>query len=280
MGAIPLALFAAVLWGVGQVFTKRGYEESTPLFNNLLAAVVTIATAVPFALLNGATFQLSVFPLTVVIAALLLCYYYILAKGQVSLTGTVLSSYPIITITLSFIFLQEQPSLFQKLAIVAVLLGTILIAAGEGLSHIKEIKLGDWFWIAIAGALSIGTSDFLSKVANNKTDVYSYLLDYGIAYCIVAGISYFFDKKGRTFPAINNMKFLPTLIGVTMIEIGLFVYYLAISKGLVSLVTPISSVFAAITVVLAWIFLKERVKKLQVVGILFSVAGIILIGIG
>lgn len=281
MSAIFLALVAATVWGVGQVFVKKGFEETTPLFNNLLGALVTLVIAIPFAMLSGANFSVSLkmLPFSLLIVSLLLCYYYIIAKGQVSLTGTVLASYPIITVILSLIFLHESPSIFQKLAIVFILLGTIVIASGENISVIKRFKIGDWFLWALIGALSIGISDFLAKVAINNSDTYSYILSYGIAFCILSPLSYLFDKKGRKFPKFNSKKFLPTFAGVIMIEIGMPIYYIAISQGLVSVITPLSSIYVAITAILAWIFLKEKINKIQFLGIIFSILGVILIGI-
>lgn len=104
-------LLAALLWGVGQVFIKKGLSHTTPLFNNLFGAVVILAVAIPFALVNGGNLSLvpQMLPLTLVIAALLICYYYILEKGQISLTGTVLASYPLFTVILSSFFLKEIP---------------------------------------------------------------------------------------------------------------------------------------------------------------------------
>jgi len=220
-------LLSATLFGVGQVFTKKGLDETSPLLNNLLGAGVTLLITVPFALMNGAhiSFVPKVLPITLVIALLLLCYYYIIAKGQVSLTGTILASYPLITIALSLLFLHEQPSLFQKIAIALILLGTIVIVAGENLNAFKRLQFGGWFYWALGGAIAIGTGDFLTKIAINRSDMYTYLLAYGIAFGIVAGSSYFFDKKGRRFPKLTNTKFLPTLIGVTMLETGVVVFY-------------------------------------------------------
>src|SRR3989344_3757394 len=99
-------LLAALLWGVSQVLIKKGFEETTPLFNNLFGALVILIIAIPFAMLNGAHFWLvpKMLPLTLLIALLLICFYYVLEKGQVSLTGTVLASYPVFTVVLSLLF--------------------------------------------------------------------------------------------------------------------------------------------------------------------------------
>jgi uncharacterized membrane protein len=278
---MTFALLAAALWGVGQIFTKKGLSETSPLFNNLLGAVVTIVLIVPFVMLNGANLSdvPKIFPLACIITFLLLSYYYIIGVGKVSLTGTVLAMYPLITIFLSLIFLRENPNLYQKLAVLIVLSGTFILAIGEDIAVTKKLRFGRWFWIAIIGACLSGSSDFLAKVALNKVgNTYSYLLAYAIAFMAMALISIFIDKKGRKMPKINK-KIIPTLLGVTMMESGMIAYYIALSLGFVSLVTPISSAYVAITAILAWIFLKEKVNKIQAAGIIFSVFGIILLGV-
>lgn len=274
-------LLAASLWGAGQVFTKKGLQEISPLFNNILGAIVILLLTIPFALLNGVDFSLvaKLLPLTLVIAALLLCYYYVIAQGQVSLTGTVLALYPCITVVLSLFFLHEQPSLFQKLAIILILLGAVILAIGEDIQVLKKFKINTWFWWATGGGLSIGISDFLAKIAVNKGGIYTYIFTYGIAFLVVVLISFIFDKKGRQLPKFTARKFLPTIVGVTMVEAGLVSFYIAMASGLISVVAPLSSVYVAITAVLAWFFLKERINRFQMVGIVFSIIGVVLVSI-
>ncbi len=262
------------------MFAKKGLSHTTPLFNNLLGACLFFILAVPFALSNGANFSEvpRIFLPTCVIAALLLVYYYVINLEKVSLSGTIQSSYPLFTIILSFIFLHENPSLLQKLAALIVLAGTVILAAGEDIVLSKRIRFGRWFWIALAGAVMAGTSDFFAKTILNHTNTYSYILTYAIAYMCVAVLSALIDKNGRKLPKLNQ-KIIPTFLGVSMMELGTITFYLAISLGLVSVVSPASSFYVGITAVLAWIFLKEKVNKLQVLGVILSAIGVIFLGI-
>ncbi len=274
-------LFAAMLWGVGQIFVKKGLGDISPLLNNIFGSVVIFIVSMSYSLLNGVNYALlpKVFPLALAASFLILIYYYAISKGQVSLTGTILSMYPLVTIVLSLYFLHEQPSIAQKLAIIFVLLGTFILALGENAKKLRNLKIDSWFWWGIIGAFLIGISDFLAKVGTNQTDLYTYVFAYGLAFPLVSAISFVFDKKGRKLPEFSINNFLPTVLGVSMVESGLIVYYIAISKGLVSVVTPISSVYVGITVILALIFLKEKIKGLQIFGIILSFIGIILLGL-
>src|SRR5437773_1937877 len=103
-------LFSAVFWGVGQVVIKKGYQNLSPLFNNVLAAILIPVMVIPLALTHGIHPEkiLAILPLTLVVAIIFLSYYYVIKLGQVSLTGTVISTSPLITVILSLMFLGES----------------------------------------------------------------------------------------------------------------------------------------------------------------------------
>lgn len=275
------SLLAALLWGVGQVFAKRGLSYTSPLFNNLLATVVDVVFWMPVALTGGVEFGKfpAVFPLAVVAGATYFVYYYVITKGEISLTGTIQATYPLTTIILSAIFLHEQTNLFQKLATLLVISGSILIAIPNDKNLLKKFQFADWVYWAIAGSILIGFGDFLAKVAINKSNAYTWLFFLALAYLPCAFINFLLDKKGRFIPEFNLKKLLPSIIGVAMIGIGIIPFNLAFQYGLASLVGPISSSYVVLTAILAFVFLKERINRIQLLGILSTFSGIVLLGI-
>ncbi len=275
-------LLAGILWGVGQVIIKKGFNNLPPLFNNVLAAIIIPLIMIPLSLINGIKFDLvwSVLPLTFVIAILFLSYYYIIGMGQVAFTGTIIGTSPLFAILLSVVFLHENPSIFQKLAIFLIILGTTLIAVPDKVTTIKDLKLGSWFWWAICTAIAVGCADFFIKILINHSDVYTYLFTYSLCLIVVSILSIFFDKKGRAaMPAFTLKKYLPTLIGVVIMEIAFVSYHFALAQGLVSVVSPVSSTYIPITALLAWIFLKEKINKMHCTGIVLAAIGVIFVGI-
>lgn len=279
---LVLTLITTLFWGFGQVFSKKGLSYTTPLFNNIVGALATIIITIPAAFLLGANIQdvLRILPLSLLIATLLLSYYYVIAKGNISLTGTVLGSSPLLVVFLSFLFLNEHPSVFQMLAALLVMTGTLTLILAEDLELSKKLRFGSWVVWGLAGAGAAGSADFLSKVVLDSSHIKgsTYVLAYGISFVIVVCISFFIDKNGRQFPKFNR-KILPTLIGDTMLEVGMIFFFLALSSGFASIVAPISSFYVGITAVLAWIFLHEKANKLQMAAVAISCAGIILLGV-
>lgn len=225
----------------------------------------------------GVNFQkvLTILPLAIVAGSTYFIYYYAISKGQISLTGTILAAYPLTTIILSSLFLREQTNVFQKMAIGLILLGSVLIAMPKN----RKVKFESWVWWAIMGALLTGFGDFLAKMAVNLSDTYTWLFTLGLAYIPLTLINIALDKKGRIIPKLTLRQAVPAVGGIVMISTGMIFFYLAFGKGLASLVTPVSSSYVVLTAVLAFIFLKEKINKIQLVGILSASLGIILLGI-
>lgn len=77
------------------------------------------------------------------------------------------------------------------------------------------------------------------------------------------------DGKGISYGIVNGV----------LSAIGLLAYYAAVSRGKVSVVGPVTSLFPLLTVILAFVFLRERLNGVQVVGVALSLAAIAIFSI-
>ncbi len=62
--------------------------------------------------------------------------------------------------------------------------------------------------------------------------------------------------------------------------LGLVTFYLALERGMASVVVPLISVYPVITTALAIAFLHERLTSLQAAGVGCAVLGVALISLG
>ena len=283
------ALLVMVTWGIGDVFAKKGMQKISPVWNNILAVGFAIFFWVPFALFHGGSFlSLTRFDLFLssIIALLYLTYYYAIERGKLILTATLLSTYQVTAVILSIIFLHERPSTVQLLAILLIIVGTFLISSDEVrrlLTILKtktsEIKLS-WVVWGLFGGFCNGVGDFLSKIGVVKTGPYNFLLALAVGYVLTIGINLLFDKKGlKRSPWKAPKLFIYTLVGTGFVELGLIALNLAFETGPASLVSPIISSSIVVTVILAALFLKEKVTKIELYGVLTTIFGILLINI-
>jgi drug/metabolite transporter (DMT)-like permease len=70
------------------------------------------------------------------------------------------------------------------------------------------------------------------------------------------------------------------LIGIGLLDtVGFTSSTLGVLTEQVSIVTVLSSLFSAVTVVLAWIFLHERLDRTQWLGVIIIFCGIVLVSV-
>ena len=72
--------------------------------------------------------------------------------------------------------------------------------------------------------------------------------------------------------------FWPWVVGVAVLDTAANVAYnLGITVSLTAVVSVISSLFSAVTVLLAWVFLRERLARWQWAGVGAILVGILLV---
>jgi drug/metabolite transporter (DMT)-like permease len=94
---------------------------------------------------------------------------------------------------------------------------------------------------------------------------------------LVLLFSWFLLKKQSVGIKKQNLNLFPLIALIGILEAGAVasVNY-GIAVGDLILVSPISSALSVVTITLAVIFLKEKISKLQLAGIILTICGIIL----
>lgn len=277
---IYFSLITLFLWGVGQILIKKGFSNISSLWSIAMSALVNTVVYTPFALMTGADFSISpsAFLYILVISMLNMLFFYAIAKGQISFSGTIFATYPIVTILLSYLFLGDNPTQFQYAMIALILLGGGLLGYSTK-SKNQRSMFGSWLLWAIAGAVGVGIADFLAKITIGNIGVEKYNLFFPFAYILGFLGFWVVDKKGRTLPKkVGVNKFSWTLGGVTLLTMGMLSFNYALEQGNVSLVATISSGYAALTVVLAHFFLREKMTFRQMLAVACILVGIVFIG--
>ncbi|MDM9380586.1 EamA family transporter [Chlorogloeopsis sp. ULAP01] len=130
-----------------------------------------------------------------------------------------------------------------------------------------------WFTYALVSLFLYGCWGFFSKLATNYINPKSALI-YDILGAIFVGL---------VFITVNNLEwrgdirgvFYAVITGVTGTLATLF-YLVAVSKGSSSIVLPLTSLYPAITVILAFFILKEPMTLRHGIGIILAIFAIIL----
>lgn len=213
-----------------------------------------------------------------------LALYHSFEVGTLSIVGPVSSSYPALTVALSLLS-GEHLQLARGAGLAVTLAGVVLASTSfaslkpknvEAGSEVSSARLSKGVGWAIAAALGFGVMFWflgfhvLPKVGA-PVAVWVVRLTSIAALGLVAG------------PARQSLK-LPRgmvwwgLFAAGILDTAAFLTNNAgMQLGQVSVVSVLASLYGAVTVLLAWIFLRERLEFSQWFGIVMIFVGVVLV---
>ncbi len=133
--------------------------------------------------------------------------------------------------------------------------------------------MNNWFTFSVIALLMWGLWGFFPKLATYYLDPMSILI-YEIVGTIFIGAVILFI--GGFKPDIHTKGIIfGILTGVTL-TLGSLFFLFALSKGKVSVVVTMTALYPLITILLAFLLLKEPITIKQGIGILFALLAMIL----
>lgn len=188
-------------------------------------------------------------------------YFESIVAGPITIVGTLSAAYPVLTVLFARLFLNESLFWAQYLGIFAVIAGCIGLSYAPADASGKRIER---YWIPLAATALLlwGASQTLVKYSyslpNSSEGGLAILNTIGGA--ITLGIYGILHGGHKTHsPGEWGLSFLP----MGMMAGGDLAVLIASHTGPVSVVTPVSGAYPIVTLIFAWIVLKERLHSLQ-----------------
>lgn len=138
----------------------------------------------------------------------------------------------------------------------------------------KDRLMKGWFLQSVGALFLWGLWSFIPKISVRYIDPKSAFLFEMLGAFLVA--CWIFVSVGFK-PSLSFLAVVLSIITGVVGAVGVLFFLSAVSKGPVSLVTAISSLYPAITLILAFVFLNESISFKQLLGIVLGVFAIILI---
>ena len=276
MSALTLGLIAALCWGFHDIcvrFLSQKTAISACIFTVILTglvfhSVLTVSTgtlqamparAVYLSLGAGGFFIIATFGL-----------YYAFQRGPVRLVAPLIASYPILSV--SWAAFQGTPiSAAQWLAVLAVVIGVSLVAALSDTSSDETPPIGRTILYALIAAIGFaGTFALGQGAAAISHDMPSTLVTRLAALSLVVVILLAYKQ-----PFWPGKQALPWLVAMGIADgIALMSVLSAGALPNAKYASVSSSLFGMLTIVLAWMFLKERMTLAQWAGCIVAFAGV------
>ena len=278
MLGIIIALLSAIFMTGMQILLKKSYKELDPsvafLFDMLFGLIIWI----PVGFVFGATWNcvIDCIPYAIISAILSECLvFYALSKGNLSVATVLISTYPIYTLLFSVLINDEKLNLMQVLLIVLTITGTILTAINSEFKF-KSMKTP----IIIAPfitAITIGLSDTLTKGIINSTSSFNFLVAIAIVQIPVSFIYLIITKQKInliTRGLINGLKeYKYSIIGSFLNVIATGCLLVSFNYTYASIASPLTAIYTPFVLIYSFVILKERVSKINLLGIVLALVG-------
>ncbi|HEX5425867.1 MAG TPA: EamA family transporter [Candidatus Acidoferrales bacterium] len=290
---IFLGLTAAICWGVADFCARFGSQRigafRTLFYMQIVGLVLMTVYLEPHGGLMPLTHGWRPWAFAAIAGVLStvgsLALYHAFRIGVMSVVAPISSSYPAITVVLAFVSGERLP-VHRVAGLVVIIIGVILAATsfaaltakagptdsaphaqlsrGVGWSIFAAIAFGIMFWfigfhvVPLTGA---AFSVWMIRLSTIGT----------LALLVLPA------RQTLKLPS-GSVWWFVAAIGVTDTT-AYFANNAGLGTGHVSVVSVLASLYGAVTVLLSWIFLRERLERSQWVGIALIFIGIISVSI-
>lgn len=275
---IIYALLASVFSGLTSVFAKTGIKNADSLLATFLRTIVISlflfliviwkenlndiflldTKTILFLILSGISNTL-----------LWICYFKALDLGTVSKVTPVDKTSIVLTLILSSLFLNEKITTIKIISIVLILSGTFLTIKKES----KDSKDNKWIIYAVLTAVFTSTTTVLSKIGIESANTTHITFLRTIVVLIILTLIILFKKKYKSIKDIEKRSWLFIILSGLSTSLSWLFYFKALALGEASIVFPIEKLSLVVSILISIIFLKEKVNKKQIIGIIIIVIG-------
>jgi drug/metabolite transporter (DMT)-like permease len=203
----------------------------------------------------------------------LAAFYRGLAVGSMGIVGPISTTAAIVPLVYG-LARGERPSALQAAGVALAVLGVV----GASLEHVPETqrrRIGTGVGLALLAAAGFGCSLIgLSRAAPGGIAWAVWIMRIVAVPCMLA-LAFALGVHGP------SRRMWPLLIGVGIGDTGAtLLYAAATTRGLLSVVAVLASLYPVVIVVLARTLLGERIARPQLLGVAVALAGVALISAG
>jgi drug/metabolite transporter (DMT)-like permease len=284
--ATAAGIVTAICWGVGDWLTPRSKAKLSAWQINF---VVNLLGAIIFSIiliLSSPHLPTGVQTLKIVGASALICIGYIvfvkaLIIGAVGIVVPLSSTYPLVTLLLSIIFLNQIYTHMQIAAMAVIVLGAVLLAYEKNHQNLAMRTVYKASFLTLGAVLSWGLGFFVLNPLIPKVQWQVLLSFLDLSGLLIASVLMLVVYKGGTRLAVKQAVTNNTAVKVGLLmAIGTTALYMAAGHiGSIIIPAVLSSLSPLISAGLGAAIDKEQLGVLRRVGALVAVGGIVLLNV-
>jgi transporter family protein len=195
--------------------------------------------------------------------------------GNVSIVAATMNLWAVFTMLFAFLFMGQRLSPIQTLGVFMIISGVTLASLNWGDLKKQKFQLSSGVKETVAGAFFFGVFWNVSEIITEEIGwlLTTLFVKLGIILFLLL-FSFFIKRELALIGTPTKTRWMVVLMGIIEAGAVAIVNY-GLTIGDAILITPIASALSIVTIILAIIFLKDKITKLQGVGILTAIAGIV-----
>ena len=268
-------------WGIydflGGVYAKQIGPVKSFFWSQLAGLLSVCLLFCVFTLnVNLSTLTLLLIPLgAIVYSAGYLFFFKGFELGNVSIVAATMNLWAVFTMLFAFIFMGQRLSALQSAGVFMIICGVILASLNWNDIRNNRFQLSVGVKETVVGAFFFGVFWNISEVISQELGWFQTTLFVKVGIVLFLLIFSLLTKQGLGLTQASlKVKCMVGLMGaIEAAAVAVVNYGLTIGDAI--LITPIASALSIVTITLAIIFLKDKVTKLQVLGMITAIAGII-----
>ena len=201
-----------------------------------------------------------------------LFFYLGLERGMISIVSPLSASWLAVTTVLAAILFNESIGWTKGGLIALVLLGITLTSMRDR----DGASLGG-VWYGLGAMLTFGVAFTLWKPIVEDVGPYMAVVSVRTVATVALG-SYILLRRPIRADVTRNAVVL-VIAAAVLDSLGFVSYNLGVEREDVSLIAPISAAYPVVTLVLAWVLLRERLSAVRMTGIVVLLSAVIALGV-
>lgn len=278
---IGAAIFSAIFAGLTSILAKCGIRKTNSDVATALRTIMVLAFSIIMVMIvgSGDTIQnidskswMFLILSGVATGASWICYFKALSLGDVNKVVPIDKSSTVLSVILAIVLFQETQHLIVKLA------GTLMIGVGtylmiEKKSGSREATSKKWMLYAVLAAIFAALTSVLAKIGVAGVESNLATTIRTVVILIMAWGIVFAKGEHKLVKMIDKKEFLFIMFSGLATGASWLCYYYAVQNGVLSVVVPIDKMSVLLTVVFSQVFLKERVSRKAMLGLLLMCIG-------
>lgn len=268
-------------WGIydflGGVFSKQMGPFKSFLWSQLAGVTSILLLALVSAVsLNVPIRALLLFPVAAILySAGYLFYFKGLEIGNISIVSATMNLWAVFTMLFAFVFMGQRLSAMETLGVLMILFGVTLASLNWSDIGNHGFQVSSGVKEAVLGALFFGVFWNVSEIISEEAGwlLATLFVKAGIVLFVLI-FSFLAKQQIGWTTATTSTKYAILLMGIIEAGAVAIVNY-GLTIGQAILITPIASALSIVTITLAVVFLKEKVTRLQALGMCTAIGGIV-----